>query len=121
MTRQEILEIAIKYVTKDRTAVHGEPEDNFATIAKFQEVYLSAITKNRIDPTLQPHDVAILNILQKIARIIQTPHHLDHWIDIAGYAACGGQCVNDPNSPEAVMGNITGSRPTATEISNIRK
>jgi hypothetical protein len=29
--------------------------------------------------------------LLKVARIRSNPKHADNWIDIAGYAACGGE------------------------------
>lgn len=90
MTRTEILATATDYVSIDRNATHGEPEDNFATIAKLWEAYLFG-RKNRSG--LGPHDVAVMNILQKVSRICNSPECADHWIDIAGYAACGGQCA----------------------------
>jgi hypothetical protein len=36
-------------------------------------------------------DVAVMLALLKVARIKQNPNHTDNWIDIAGYAACGGE------------------------------
>lgn len=104
MTRKEILFTATEIVTKDRTAVHGEPEDNFTNIGQLQGVYITAIRQKRVGALL-PHDVAILNILQKVARLIQSPHHIDHWIDIAGYAACGAECA--PEAPPLVAGVAT--------------
>lgn len=89
MSRQEILETAIKYVTKDRTATHGDPEDNFTTIAKFWALYLEQ--RGAIKGMwLGPVDVAVMMVLMKIARILISPQHADHWVDIAGYSACGG-------------------------------
>lgn len=94
--REEILQEAIKCVTKDRNATHGEPEDNFATIAQLWNTYLTA----KWNQALREHgsvqhlvtskDVAVLNILQKVARIATTPNVVDHWVDAAGYAGCGG-------------------------------
>lgn len=94
MTRTEILQTASNCVSVDRTATHGQPEDNFATIARFQNVYMQAIEAKRGSPDLKPHDVAVINILQKIARLVQSPEHVDHWVDIAGYAGCGGECAS---------------------------
>ena len=34
-------------------------------------------------------DVAVMMIQLKLARIKTSPEHADHWIDVAGYAACG--------------------------------
>lgn len=97
--RQEVLRLAEQYVSKDRNAVHGKPEDNFAIIAKFQETYRKACHRIRGSDDVLPHDIAVDNILQKIARLVQSPYHRDHWIDIAGYAACGAECV-PPTPPQ---------------------
>jgi len=37
-----------------------------------------------------------MNLL-KLARIKTSPEHADHWIDIAGYAACGGEVATNGN------------------------
>lgn len=96
MTRQTILENAIQCVTKDRNATHGEPEDNFNTIARYWQIYLESIGvfKSYKDEggsrNLEPTDIAVLMILIKVSRLSTSPEHPDHWTDIAGYAACGG-------------------------------
>jgi Domain of unknown function (DUF6378) len=84
--REEILREAIQCVTKDRNATHGDPEDNFTTIAGFWNTYLDGRTAG----DLTAADVATMMILMKVSRTITSPEHKDHWIDIAGYAACGG-------------------------------
>ena len=86
--REELLQEAIKIVTKDRNATHGEPEDNFKTIAKYWNNYMTSTYGALIEFT--PHDIAVLMALVKIARISTSPQVADHWIDLAGYAACGG-------------------------------
>lgn len=97
MTRQLILEEAIKCVTKDRNATHGEPENNFEIIANLWQHYLyqSGLYKSYKDEggtrILNSVDVSVMMILMKLSRVITSPQHLDHWIDIAGYAACGGE------------------------------
>ncbi len=88
MTRQQILEAAITCVTKDRNATHGEPEDNFKVIARLWNSYL---VSNQHEAVLTSLDVAVMMILMKLSRVITSPQHIDHWIDIAGYAACGGE------------------------------
>lgn len=89
--REAILHEAIKCVTKDRNATHGEPEDNFRTIAELWNTYLAAVTVRRGGLiTLAPVDVAVMMTLMKISRLVTSPECADHWVDIAGYAACGG-------------------------------
>lgn len=84
MSREEILKTASKAVNGDRDERYGKPEDNFQKIANCWSAYLK--TK------LLPHDVAIMMILFKVARLqSNNGADLDSWVDIAGYAACGGE------------------------------
>lgn len=83
MSREEILDTAKRYVTKDRAASHGDAEDNFATIAALWSAYIGR--------TLRSHDVAALMVLLKMARVRANPAHADNWVDSAGYSACGGE------------------------------
>lgn len=83
LTRATILDTAKAYVTKDRAADHGNLEDNFTCIAKLWSAYLGCEVK--------PHDVGSLMVLFKVARIKGNAGHADSWIDVAGYAACGGE------------------------------
>jgi len=83
MKRKEILKAAEKCVCGDREQDYGSPEDNFARIARLWEAYC--------DVKFTAKDVAIMLILLKGARIASGHAKEDNWIDIAGYAACGGE------------------------------
>lgn len=83
MNRTEILAAAQVIVSRDRQATHGAPEDTFARIATMWSAYLGT--------EIMPADVAAMMGLVKIARIRSNPTHMDNWIDLAGYAACGGE------------------------------
>lgn len=86
MTREEILEKAKEQVTGQRITDYGKPEDSFGLIAKFWSNYLNiAITSK---------DVCVMMALLKIARIKGDRATDDSFIDLAGYAACGGECWN---------------------------
>ena len=90
MTRQEILEKAKACVCGEREQDYGSPEDSFAAIADHWSVYLHRIGYLLPHQELTPEDVALMMILLKVAR--QTGRgKVDNWIDIAGYAACGGE------------------------------
>jgi hypothetical protein len=41
---------------------------------------------------LTGQDVAIMMILLKVSRLGWSPEVADHWLDVAGYAACGYDC-----------------------------
>lgn len=83
MTRGEILDKAKEIVTHDRNNQYGEPERNFKVIADFWTIY----TGVAIDEV----DVACMMILFKMGRNGTGKHKSDNYIDICGYAACGGE------------------------------
>ena len=88
MNKSEILKTAENIVNGDREKQYGKAEDNFNTIANLWADYLSA--KN--EPTdIEPKDVAAMLALLKIARIATGHAKEDNWVDLAGYAACGGE------------------------------
>lgn len=92
--RQKILENAIQLICKSRQEEYGPPSESFAMIANLWDIYLKGreLRSGGSSP-ITPGDVAIMNILQKIVRLIQSPDNIDSWTDIAGYAALGGECV----------------------------
>lgn len=84
-TRSAILTEANNIVSGNRKAgEYGQPEDSFGVVAGLWSEYL--------DQKIKPHDVAVMMALLKIARIKGGEYKLDNWIDLAGYAACGGEC-----------------------------
>ena len=89
MNRGEILLTAEKYVNGDREQQYGTPENNFSIIAKFWSTYLGE--QGMITTSIDAHDVAVMMALLKIARITSGQHKDDNYIDLAGYAACGGE------------------------------
>lgn len=81
--RAQTLDTAKEIVCKGRQGEYGGPERNFSEIARLWAGYLGR--------PVEPHDVAAMMILMKVARIKANPAHEDSWIDIAGYAACGNE------------------------------
>lgn len=87
MTRHDILNKTDQIVNGNREEDYGSPENNFKTIAIMWNAYLHALKK----ASLEPSDVAAMMALLKIARISTGNGKDDNWIDLAGYAACGGE------------------------------
>ena len=87
MTRSEILAEADLCVSGNREQDYGSPEQNFKTISLLWSVYLQRTPRNYISEV----DVAAMLSLLKIARIASGNAKADNWIDLAGYAACGGE------------------------------
>lgn len=95
MLRKELLEKAIEITEGARQQHYGSPEDNFERIAAYWQTYLRQTQHPMIE--INPHDVAIMMILMKTARLAADCLHDDSWIDIAGYAACGSECATGDN------------------------
>lgn len=91
MTRTEILEAARICVCGDREQDYGSPEKNFQRIADMWSVYLNDYY------LFSSKDVAAMLALLKIARIASGHAKMDNWIDLAGYAACGGELEASEN------------------------
>jgi hypothetical protein len=94
--RRALLLQAADAIDGDRNVTYGGPESSFGTIATLWNEYLRVVTTVPCD-ALQPHDVAAMLALLKIARIAGSAGtHKDSWIDLAGYAACGWETVEVP-------------------------
>jgi hypothetical protein len=89
MTRAELLEQALAAVN-ERPNSYGPPEQNFERIANLWMAYIFGKYGGK-PAVLGAVDVACMMILMKVARLEQTPDHIDSWTDIAGYAACGAE------------------------------
>ena len=87
MKRSEILDTAKRVVCADRKDMHGRAEDSFCGIAHLWAAYL--------DMDISPVDVAAMMILLKIARAKENPMHMDNFVDMCGYAACGGEIAEE--------------------------
>lgn len=83
MTRSEILQQAEQAINGQRELDYGSPEDNLGLIAKLWSAYLGE--------TISAVDVSMMMCLLKIARIKNGGGTGDSFVDIAGYAACGGE------------------------------
>ena len=101
MNRAAILSTATQAVTVDRAATHGDAERNFASIG--------AIWSARLGVPITAAQVAIMLVDLKTCRAWGNPGHADSWVDIAGYAACGGE-----------IGTATENLPFAAHVENRR-
>lgn len=85
--RSKVLESAEAAINGDRDQAYGAPATNFANICAFWNTYLGP----KLAAPLTPGDVAAMNVLQKVARSMTSPHKTDHWVDTAGYAALAAE------------------------------
>lgn len=100
MTREAILEEAKECVCSDRQNQYGSPENSFNTISHLWEDYLNAKGEKGEKVEIDAKDVAAMMALLKVARIAMGHGKADNWIDIAGYAACGGELESRAKNKE---------------------
>lgn len=84
--REKLLDEARSAVCQ-RQSVYGEPEDSFGRIAAVWNVLLPLR-----DGEWTGAKVALALADVKRVRLSFNPHHRDSQVDLAGYAACAGQC-----------------------------
>ncbi len=87
MTRKEILDYAEKCVCTNREQEYGSPENNFRCISDLWSAYKGV--------EFSPLDVSMMMALLKIARIKTGTAKEDSFVDLAGYAACGGEIATE--------------------------
>lgn len=76
----------------DRDRDYGSPETSFEMIAALWEPYIrEKCVGPDVDVCITGSDVGAMMALFKIARIATGHGKADNWIDLAGYAACGGE------------------------------
>lgn len=85
--RSNLLRLAEELVNGDRQNAYGDPKQDFARTAAMWTVYLDGRSG------IRPNDVAVMMILLKASRLSWMAGKEDSWVDIAGYAACGWDCV----------------------------
>ena len=96
--RSDVIDEVRNAVCKDRCATHGDCEQNFSDIAHLWTWWLKARRGTHV--CLDELDVAEMMNLMKSTRKASTPHHLDHWVDGAGYNVCGAGIVKAENDPK---------------------
>lgn len=86
MKRAEFLDDVGK-ILGNREKQYGSLDAVFEAIAQMISAYLTE--RLGLPVTVTKSDVAVIQIINKIARIGVNVGHMDSWADIVGYAACG--------------------------------
>ena len=98
-SRLDILDRAAMCVCGEREEDYGSPEDSFGLIAEFWTSYLKRKCVGvGADVCVGAADVAMLMALLKIARVAGGRGTADCFVDLAGYAACGGEVARAEQS-----------------------
>jgi len=85
--REYFLNQAEKLINGPRAKEYGPAKFNHERIAKIWSVILAR--------EVTAEEVIACMIGVKLARLAETLDHDDSWVDIIGYAALGGEIIND--------------------------
>lgn len=88
--RASVLAEASELVHGERNANYGTPTENFERTAALWNAQLDH--KLAEGQAFTPQDVAMLMVQLKMARLVTSPGKRDHYVDAAGYLACGWEC-----------------------------
>lgn len=100
--REDILNEAKQLICGDRNAQYGEPTQDFQRTADLWSTEFGELLGE--GRRFEPHHVAVAMILLKASRIAWSPGKRDHWVDIAGYAACGAECAAENVEKDTAAG-----------------
>lgn len=87
-TRDEILEEAARLISREREDQYGSARDNFARTGRLWAAILGT-------DDITAEQVALMLAALKISRLAQNTGHRDSWVDLAGYAALGGDIAEE--------------------------
>lgn len=91
-----------KELTEQRGSVYGHPLDDFGRAAR-----LKAVVADIKDPELRH---AAEMICMKLARLCNSPDHLDSWDDVAGYARCARMVIEERSRRAGGLGSMSFDR-----------
>ena len=101
--REEVLNTARRLVMGDRNRTYGPPTEDFARTARILTAMgLRMVGADGKVRDLAAHDHALILLAVKLSRLCNDPQHQDSWVDVAGYAACGWECVPPTESKTPV-------------------
>lgn len=99
-TANEIATEAARLVGGDRAQQHGDKGANFEATAKLWNAYLS-IRKGGVSAPITGSDFANMMVLAKMSRVhTGVKFNMDNFVDMAGYAACGGEVALQEQSAD---------------------
>ncbi len=95
--RKEFIDI-LSHTLNEREDSYGDPSDSMKTIAHMWSAYH--------DSYISAPEMVSMMIMLKLARLKETPDHLDSWIDIAGYASIAYESILDELQEDATTEDL---------------
>lgn len=91
---------AYSVVTADRRDIYGDPLDTYRRVAALRTV---------VDECADPQVREIIGMVAtKLVRLVQTPDHLDSWVDVAGYARTAAMLLDSRQRASSELGQGDG-------------
>lgn len=90
-TREDFLKQAESLINGPRAKEYGPAKLNHQRIADIWSILLA----KKLVADITPEDVVACMVGLKLARLAEDIHKDDSWVDIIGYAALGGEIIND--------------------------
>jgi hypothetical protein len=90
-TREHFLNEAEKLINGPRAKEYGPAKLNHQRIADIWTILL----QKKLSAEITPEEVVACMVGLKVARLAEDISKDDSWTDIIGYAALGGEIVND--------------------------
>lgn len=109
MKAAEMLSATAELVSGQRAEDYGDKRVNHKRIAKLWDMwieerqglweeslndFIQPIEGMKLQKLFSPYDVAMMMLLVKVARLMNSPGHQDSHIDIAGYASILEEIAN---------------------------
>lgn len=93
--REEVLDAARDAVMRSRNNTYGPPNQDFSRTAAILNAMGFRFHTVNTQLFISADQVALIMIALKMSRSVWAPEHMDNWVDIAGYAACAWECVEE--------------------------
>ena len=90
-SRKDFLDEAEKLINGPRAKEYGPAKMNHQRIADIWTILL----KSKLDADITPEEVVACMVGVKLARLAEDINKDDSWVDIIGYAALGGEIINE--------------------------
>lgn len=86
--RADILDTAKQLTCGDRNTSYGPPKENMTDIAQG----ITWLLRNKLVEPLTASEAAKIQVIVKLSRMRTSPDKMDHYVDLAAYAAIAGEC-----------------------------